>query len=51
MPAKAIAVAKAVGPGIISISKKFSLAILINSLPGSEIHGIPASLTSAIFFF
>ena len=35
---------------IISMAKKFSLAKLINSLPGSEIHGIPASLTSAIFF-
>ncbi len=38
------------GPGIVSISISFSQASFMSLYPGSEIPGVPASETSAIFF-
>src|SRR3989344_6680608 len=43
-----IAAAKADAPGIAKISKFFFDKSLIKFVPGSEIAGVPASVTSAI---
>ena len=50
MPEQINAFIKAHAPGIGCISILFAIASFTISSPGSEIPGVPASYTSAIFF-